>query len=487
MAAKNIVYNAAPVAAQFHNSKAFVRGLRGPIGSGKSVACCIEIFKKSREQAPSPDGIRKTRWLVVRNTLPQLETTTIKTWLDWFPTKDFGRMTGKPPYTHYIKYGDVDMEVIFIALDKPEDVKKLLSFECTGIWFNEAREINKEIVDAATGRVGRYPSAKDGGCTWSGIIMDTNPPDDSHWWYNLAEESTPENWSFFTQPSGLSPDAENLENLNQPSESSNMSFAERRLHGAAYYTRMLGGKTQEWINVYVHGKYGFIKDGKPVYEASWNEDLHGAKYDIPIIPTAEISCGIDASGRNPAAVFGQRTPLGQIQIIHELVCEGIGAVAFAELLRSEVLRVFPNNEIEYWGDPAGAFGSQNDEKTYFDILREKAGIRIRPAPTSNKIGERIQTVESVLLRLVSGGVPAYLVSRACKLLRRGFNGGYKYKRMSVSGGARYDDKPDKSTRFADVHDANQYLLLGMGEGNRMKGLGKNKHTGAITAKVSVHV
>jgi hypothetical protein len=486
MSAKTLVYNAAPVASLFHQSAAFVRGIRGPVGSGKSVACCIEMFKKSQEQALGPDGKRKTRWLVVRNTLPQLETTTIKTWLDWFPTKDFGRMTGKPPYTHYVRFGDVDMEVIFIALDKPEDVKKLLSFECTGIWFNEAREINKEIVDAATGRVGRYPSAKDGGCSWSGIIMDTNPPDDSHWWYNLSEEQTPVDWQFFTQPSGLSPMAENLENLNQPSDAHLLPLATRRELGRKYYQRMLGGKTQEWINVYVHGKYGFIKDGKPVYEASWNDTLHGAQADIEINPASPLSCGIDCSGRNPSAVWGQRTPLGQIQIVHELVCEGIGAVAFAGLLKSEIARVFPGRDIEYWGDPAGGYGSQNDDRTYFDIIRETAGVQIRPAPTTNLIGERIQTVESVLLRLVTGGVPALWVSRACKILRRGFNGGYKYKRLSVSGGARYEDKPDKRTRFADVHDALQYLLIGMGEGRRMKGQSKNSSKPSA-AKVGVNV
>ena len=45
-------------------------------------------------------------------------------------------------------------------MDRPEDVKKLLSLELTGIWINEAREIPKSIVDACTMRVGRYPSMR---------------------------------------------------------------------------------------------------------------------------------------------------------------------------------------------------------------------------------------------------------------------------------------------------------------------------------------
>ena len=54
------------------------------------------------------------------------------------------------PYTHNIKKGDVELEVIFLALDRPEDVKKLLSLELTGVWVNEAREIPKSIIDACS-------------------------------------------------------------------------------------------------------------------------------------------------------------------------------------------------------------------------------------------------------------------------------------------------------------------------------------------------
>lgn len=482
-----INYVAPPTAQQFHHSNAFVRGLMGPIGSGKSVACCMEIFRRAQEQKPAPDGYRKTRWLVVRNTLPQLETTTIKTWIDWFPPGAFGKMTGKPPYTHYLEYGDVKAEVVFIALDKPEDVKKLLSFECTGIWFNEARELDKAIIDAGTGRVGRYPSAKDGGCTWSGIIMDTNPPDDSHWWYHLSQEATPENWSFFKQPSGLDLDkGENLEHHMQPAseeltdeelslvkrpdaKKSDLTLREKRILGQRYYTRMVGGKTKEWINVYVHGNFGFVMDGKPVFGSSWNDMLHVSPEPLKLNPHGALVCGIDCSGRNPAAVFLQKSNSGQYQLLDELVCEDIGAVAFSKLLSSYIKEKYPHNQIRYFGDPAGSFKSTTDERTYVDILRTE-GIHVLPAQT-NKIGTRLQAVESALLRLVLGK-PALLVDKKCKILRRGMNGGYKFKRMNVGGDARYQPEPEKN-RFSDVQDALQYAMLGAGEGGVMRGYRKS--------------
>ena len=111
----------------FMKDDSFFRGLRGPVGSGKSVACCIEMFRRALLQKPSEDGKRRSRWAVIRNTNPQLRTTTIKTWLDWFPENDWGNFRWSVPFTHHIKKGDLDVEIIFLALDRPEDVKKLLS------------------------------------------------------------------------------------------------------------------------------------------------------------------------------------------------------------------------------------------------------------------------------------------------------------------------------------------------------------------------
>ena len=81
----------------------------------------------------------------------------------------------------------------------------------------------RPVVDAVGDRVERFPAARDGGCAWAGVVMDTNPPDADHWWHTLAEETRPEGFAFFRQPGGLretasgrfepDPAAENLENL----------------------------------------------------------------------------------------------------------------------------------------------------------------------------------------------------------------------------------------------------------------------------------
>ena len=41
----------------FMKDNSFFRGVRGPVGSGKSVACCVELFRRALEQKPNNDGI----------------------------------------------------------------------------------------------------------------------------------------------------------------------------------------------------------------------------------------------------------------------------------------------------------------------------------------------------------------------------------------------------------------------------------------------
>ena len=463
------------VVAAYLASKSFFTGLRGPVGSGKSVASCVKILYHATQQKPSPDGIRKSRWAVVRNTNPQLKTTTVKTWLDWFPEDVWGKFNWSPPYTHHIRKGDLDMEVIFLALDRPDDIKKLLSLELTGAFVNEAREVPKAIVDTLTSRVGRYPSMKDGGPSWYGVFADTNAPEDDHWWPIMSGESPipeymtreeamslikPDGWEFFTQPSAM---IEELDDeglvlgykLNPKRENANNVTLD-------YYKKIITGKQRSWIEVYVLNRLGHTADGKPVYP-QYVDEKHVAREELKYHPELDLWVGIDF-GLTPAAVFGQRMVTGRWNILRELVATDMGMTRFAPLLKVELQRLAPGaKNIKIFGDPAGDIRAQTDESTPFDILRA-AGIIARPAP-SNDIALRIDAVDAALTRMVDGQ-PGYLMDPCCRTLRKAKRGGYHYKRMQVSGQARYDDKPDKN-KFSHVSDAEQYMMLGAGEGRKL--------------------
>ena len=433
-----IDYQAAPTLAKFHQCQAFVRGVMGPVGSGKSTACAWEMFRRLREQTPGPDGIRRSRWAVVRNTYRELTDTTLNTWRDWF--EHVGQWNNQD-MTHRIKFADVEAEIMFRALDRPQDVKKLLSLELTGARVNEAREVPRAVIDMLQGRVGRYPAKREGGPTWFGVILATNPPANDHWWYRLFEEQAPKGWRIFKQPSGRKPKAENVDNLPD-----------------GYYERLEAGKDNEWIRVYVDGEYGFITEGRPVYP-EFRDHLHVAPAPLETLSGEPVYVGIDF-GLTPAAVFGQRDNRGRWRWIHELVTEDMGAVRFGELLQNEMAGRFQGCAFEIWGDPAGEQRAQTDERTPFQILRAR-GLKARPAP-SNDFTLRRESVAVPLSRLVDGE-PGLLISPSCTTLRKAMGGGYAYKRIQVSGDERFHDKPDKN-QYSHVAEAAQYLMLGAGEG-----------------------
>lgn len=447
-----VTYKASPTCWRFHQASNFVRGLIGPIGSGKSVACCWEIFKRGQEQQANLEGKRLTRFAVIRNTYRELTDTTMQTWFDWFPKTmgDYSASDMKHTLRYTLPDGtEVVSEILFRALDRPDDVKKLLSLELTAAWINEAREIPKAVVDMLQGRVGRYPSLRVGGPTWWGIFMDTNPPDTDHWWYRLFEEELPEGWSVYHQPGAMSPNAENLENL-----------------VAGYYHNIMQGKDQEWINVYVHGKYGFVKDGKPIYP-EYNDEIHTSKVILPYMSGRPLWIGIDF-GLTPAALFAQQKPSGQWQALDELVTEDMGADKFSKLLSRKIRQEFPEarNMLHIWGDPAGNERAQTDEQTPYDILRAN-GIVAAPAHTNDPIVRR-DTVAKLLRGMDFGGQPALVVSPKCRTFRKGMAGGYKLRRLQVVGDEKYADKPDKNM-YSHVCEAGQYLFLGAGEDSALLG------------------
>jgi hypothetical protein len=398
----------------------------------------MEIVLRALAQKPGPDGIRRSRWAVIRNSYPELKSTTIRTWTDWFKPELFGKVRWDTPISHKLRLAnDCEVEVLFLALDKPDDAKKLLSLELTGAWLNEARELPKAVLDAVTGRVGRFPSMRDGGATWSGVIMDTNPPDDDHWWYRLAEEERPAGFEFFRQPSGLSPRAENVKNL-----------------PANYYGRLIAGKPQDWVKVYVEAQYGSVADGKPVYP-EFNDQIHVSQVPLQPYRGLPLYLGWDF-GLTPACSFNQVSSRGQFRVLNELTSEDMGLTRFVnDIVKPFIAMTYPDMKILSLIDPGGAQRAQTDERTCRDILKA-AGLHPSVAYTNNFTARR-EAVANYLTRLVDGE-PAFLLSPTCKVIRKGMNGDYKFKRVQVPGEDRFKDEPDKNFS-SHVCESVQYVAL----------------------------
>lgn len=432
-----------------------VRLIMGPVGSGKSTVCVVEIFRRSAQMPVCTDGYRRSRWCVVRNTNQQLRQTTFATWKQWFPPGVAG-VWKESEKTFYLNVGDIRAEILFLPLDTPDDAQRLLSLELTGVFFNEAREIAPELIIAAFSRLGRYPSKAmlppGSDAPWYGMIMDTNPPSRDSFIYEKFEEECPEGWEIFKQPGGLDPKAENRDNL-----------------PPTYYEDMMSGATEDWINVHVHGQYGRSLVGRPVFENTFKRAFHVSDEILSPIrlegPTVYI--GMDF-GRTPAAVIGQRDWRNRLNVLDALYVENIGLERFLNNHLKPLLREkFPYNQYLVIGDPAGWAKSQLSEESAGDVLR-KCGLQAVRAPT-NDIDRRIQAVESLLSQQTDGG-PMLLfssenTSAGMKHLIGALDGGYKYKRRTDGS---YDTTPMKD-KFSHCADATQYLALGcsMAGGSRM--------------------
>ncbi len=318
----------------------------------------------------------------------------------------------------------------------------MLSLELPGAWVNDAREVPKAIIDALTGRVGRYPPMADGGPTWSGVLLDSMSPDTDHWMYRLAEEDRPEGWEFFAQPPGDGPDAEN-----------------RRHLPANYYDRLKASKSEDWIKVYIRGEYGYDTDERPVYP-EYQDNVHCSDEAIEPIKGLPVIIGSDF-GLMPASVMCQVTATGKWLVLAELVSEDMGAVRHAEQLSVLLDEWFPDFQFQAWGDPAGGARSQTDEKTALQIMSEYTDIAFRAAP-SNDFMMRREAVAGALNRMIDGQ-PGFLISPACRITRKGMAGGYAFKRVQIGGEERYHDVPKKD-RYSHPCEALQYAMLGGGAG-----------------------
>lgn len=462
--AYGIEYTATETASMFHHDDDSVRLLFGPVGCGKSVACCLEILGRALRQNPGRDGIRRSRWAVIRNTYPELKTTTINTWRAWYPEEDCGKIKFDSPISQHIKIHDVDLEVIFLALDSEEDVKKLMSLELTGVYINELQYINKQIFNVCRQRVNRYPSKKDGAeISWSGVIADTNPPDNDHWIYKTFEENPPAGFKIYKYPSPLTKIAEAPLNGEFAISTTGGIYINNHVdyrsvqNDPNYWIKLVPGSTDEEIKVNLMGQYGVVITGKPVH-ASYNDQLHYSGKIL--VPNEKIPLGFGLDfGLTPAIAITQLDPSGQFRVIDEVWSEDMNLRDF--LLNAVIPHL--NRHYPWWRDhyesrhdPAGETGAQTDGNTCSSILKD-AGIISLPAADNNDPTARRDGLGYFLGRM-TGGQPAFQVSSKCRMVRKGLMGGFQYARMKTGGETRYHEKPLKNI-YSHICEALEYIAM----------------------------
>lgn len=509
-----------PTIVKFLRDDNFVRILIGPVGSGKTTGCCFEIWRRACEQEPAADGYRHFRAAIVRNTMNELRDTTIRTWQNMFPPDRWPgvwRISPKP--RHIIEVPPtldqpgIKLEVDFLPLDKPDDARRLLSYEGTLIYFNEVREIKRDIFEAATMRVGRFPYPKPGPpATWYGVIADTNPPDENHWIYEIDVLDRPPRYSVYKQPPGILeakeqdhgdyktwtsidrdvPDVQVKDkNLVLPNagtfwitnpKAENLPYLPHdpmhpggRLGLAGYYLNGAAGKTRAWIQSYLQGRYAPVFAGKPVIP-EFNPDIMVTD-SLPVIEGLPFEGGMDVGGNtiHPAACIVQQHQ-GIYRVLDEVSVPEIGLDEFVVLLREHIAGLNPKGTMGpgWFGDPAGLTKDSFMRNAY--QYMQTMGVYVQPAPGNNDWRQRVTAIQSPMLRShPDQHRPCIVIHRRCTNLIKGLAGGWHYRQLQTTGADKYDPAPNKN-EYSHICDALGYYLLGKKEGQKFGRMGGLKPT-----------
>ena len=401
----------------------------GPVGSGKSTGIFMKLIYMAGLQTKGPDGYRRSRAVIVRNTSTQLRDTTLASWFTWFKPGIAGDWK-ETPKVFILKFGDVICEVLFRPLDTPDDISRVLSLEVTFAIIDEFVEIPKAIIEALSARCGRYPSAIDGGATNWGMWGASNPSSEDNWWHehlhNAGKVIQPgEQFTkyertlnltrmtrYFLQPSGFSQWAENTDNL--PG-------------GRGYYTNLAKNRSNTWIKQFIEAEWGFSVAGKPVV-STFNRDTHLSRATLSYDPLLPLVAGFDPGLGGAAMIFGQQDYDGQLQVLGEIITTGVGTKQFiVSKLEPYLLRRFPNlNRKKFLivPDPAAANRSSNDQSTIVATLKQFYNVAIE---TNNRLPLRLDAIDFFATRITMGK-PGLLIDEGhCPMLVRALKGGWRYK------------------------------------------------------------
>ena len=437
-------------------SKAYGRIAAGPVGSGKTTSCVLEFLRKAMTQKRAPDGYRYTRFAIVRQTLRQLKDTILKDCQSWLQGLGEWKVSEN---TFHLDFNDVRSEWVFIPLENAEDQARLLSMQLTGCWLSECIEMNFDVIAPVSGRIGRYPSGNRGMPTWFGIIADTNMPIEMSDWHTFMTNLPPD-WQLFRQPSGMAPNAENLNYLLQTDTTIKLPFnhPDRLAQGRRYYERFLEmyGSDSAWCKRYVFAEYGDDPSGEAVFKAAFKPSFHVVP-DTLVIPGYPLIVGQDF-GRSPWSLLCQVDHMGRLLIHKEIPAANIGLEKHIEMSVRPVLysNKYLGSRVMFVGDPSGVAKGTVSEESCFDALR-RMGLPAFPAPT-NDINPRLRAVESLLGKQVNGGPMLMISAAGCPWLVRAMSGGYRFKKHKEGGLRSLPEKFDKEG-FSHVADCLQYVSL----------------------------
>lgn len=432
-------FKLSPTLTAFAHSRALWRLCLGPVGSGKTSGVYLTLLYQALEQ-PVFNGVRKSRCMVIRNTRAQLKDSVIKSMLAMTPHDGVNVIYKEAELSLTVRLVGADgipaeIHFMFRSLEDEKDTQRLLSVELTWAWVSEFSEVDLKIAKAAVSRCGRYPSVAMGGCTHFGLVAESNWPVKGSDWYNWIEVDRPKTVEVFKQPSALSAEAENVENLPN-----------------GYYENLIEGADPRWLQSYVLCEYPDSLSGTTVHKL-FDRATHTGTGLKPIqigVNSPALVIGMDC-GRNPAAVFGQIQASGRLNVLHELYASNCAMDTFLiRHLMPLMVQRFGGLKAVIVLDPAGFAQGQATDLTPAKVLQSK-GFTVIPASTNN-IQPRLDAVDNLL----SAHQGILIDAEFCPNLINGLARDYIYR---TKKDGRQEEVPTKDHPVSDLQDSLQYLCL----------------------------
>jgi hypothetical protein len=452
-------YRASPTVQAFMDSRAFIKGLMGPVGGGKSTGNMMELLFERALKQNAHNNVRRTKFAIVRNTSAQLKQT-VKPLLDeWFvtmPSEAQGRALGQWRLTDGVFEVEMPLpdgtllhtEFFLLAADTPDDVRRLLSLQLSAAWVEEAREIDSEVFKGLLGRVGRFPSRVAGGVTYPGVIFSTNAPMLNTFWHDMIV-NPPANAEIFVQPAAvievdgedvINPDAENLEFLIE-----------------GYYDNLLAANTEAWVDVYLKNKFGVGNAGQAVYKETFKRKFHVASAPLRALPHSSfpLVVGMD-NGLQAAAAVMQADARGRVNMLSESFVPKdttMGVETFLDTILIPHLlakyRGVPRDAFTFVLDPACYQRSQVNEMTIAQAVAKRGYKAVRAI--TNDPERRQMAMEGLLNRAFDGG-PGFVVDPSCTHFIDGMEWGFRYKKAPEGQVSTTRDK----THHSHLCEAGEY-------------------------------
>jgi hypothetical protein len=476
-----------PIADAFLHSRAFICGIIGPVGSGKTMTAAQKLLRVGALQGGVKDerGVtrRRARCGVIRESYPNIEANVLKSWFNLVPEQE-GKFNWRAPYVHTFTkvlrrdkedgrpIDILNMEVEFRAIGDKSVEEITRGWEINAAWIDEYDLQPPQLLSFLTGRVGRFSDMDASLVVDPQIIASLNMPYiDNHAYKLLMEQELGELdpqkdpdladalngrklVECFVQPDAMSEDAENIHNL--PG-------------GRGYYVLQAAANKNipGYVDRMIRNKPVPMQFGQPV-NPNFSFADH-VKERLEFDPRYKLIVGLD-QGLFAAAVALQRDGMGNLRSLRECVfmredgksLQKIGPTAFGKAVKTMLAENFPEvrpDWIRVVCDPA-AFNADDNPDEDIDWVRsaEKAlGLKIYKAK-SNSPALRNGAIWNA--QSERGG---YQVDRSCKHLIRAHLGGYRYAKAEIaSSGSGIEVRGHLTiadTIYTHVADAEQYAAL----------------------------